>query len=195
MPVGPVGMASAPRIAGGPVQTRTAAACAVSPRGTTMPEPVDSNTAQDGVDVEQPGLRRRRDRRRSDESDAWTGTMPIITHNEAGSEAARTVRSASWAEAAAAADAPQAPTRAPADTSAPIDSVPAAPGPVRVELPAAPGTAPSVPPMPVRSRRAGSRAAALAGPAPGFHQFPWALCPRAEAPPARSAVSAAPSIR
>ncbi|MDP9982261.1 MinD-like ATPase involved in chromosome partitioning or flagellar assembly [Pseudarthrobacter oxydans] len=137
-----------------------------------MPEPVDNSTAKDDVDAEQPELRRRRYSRRGDESDAWTGTMPIITPNEVGSEAGRTVRSNSWAEAAAAADAPQAPTRAPADTRPPIDSVPPAAGPVHADVPAAPGAAPSVPPMPARSSRAGSRAAALAAPAPHFISSP-----------------------
>ena len=67
---------------------------------------------------------------------------------------------------------PAGPDACPADTRPPIDSVPPAPGPVRADLPAAPETAPSVPPMSVRSCRAGNRAAALAAPAPDFISSP-----------------------
>jgi hypothetical protein len=55
------------------------------------------------------GTPRRRDRRRGDGSDAWIGSMPAITPNATGSGSARSVQSSSWAEAAAVADAPQAP--------------------------------------------------------------------------------------
>ncbi len=42
-----------------------------------MPDPVDNNTANAAAEAEQPELRRRRDRRRGEGSDARTGTMPI----------------------------------------------------------------------------------------------------------------------
>lgn len=144
-----------------------------------MPDPVDKNTANAAAEAEQPELRRRRDRRRGYDSDPLTGTMPTIKPDDLDSPPARTVRSGSWAEAAAAADAPAAPSRSPLD-SAPITSVPldasiaksgAQPSP-RASLPAAPDIAPTVPPMPVRSSRAGSRAAALAAPAPDFISSP-----------------------
>lgn len=144
-----------------------------------MPDPVDNNTANAAAEAEQPELRRRRDRRRGDDTDAWTGTMPTITPDDVDSPPARTVRSGSWAEAAAAADAPAAPSRTPRDSS-PITSVPVGPAsintapqpPSHAAVPAAPETAPSVPPMPVRSSRSESRAAALAAPAPDFISSP-----------------------
>lgn len=144
-----------------------------------MPDPVDINTANAAAEAEQPELRRRRDRRRGDDSDPRTGTMPSITPDDVDSPPTRTVRSGSWAEAAAAADAPAAPSRAPLDiapiTSVPLDATTASLGarpPSRAALPAAPDTAPSVPPMPVRSSRSESRAAALAAPAPDFISSP-----------------------
>ena len=124
-----------------------------------MSEPVDTKTANDTMDSEQPDLRRRRDRR-ADGSDAWTGTMPIITPNEADVQSGRTAPSSSWAEAAAAADAPAAPTRAPAGAA------PAA-------LPETPGTTPAVPAQPARSTRSATRSAAMAdSPVPDFISSP-----------------------
>lgn len=144
-----------------------------------MPDPVDNNTANAAAEAEQPELRRRRDRRRGDDSDPRTGTMPTITPDDVDSPPARAVRSGSWAEAAAAADAPAAPSRTPQDSS-PITSVPVGPASAntapqpssRAAVPAVPETAPSVPPMPVRSSRSESRAAALAAPAPDFISSP-----------------------
>ena len=131
-----------------------------------MPDPVDNNTVNAAAEAEKPELRRRRDRRRGEDSDARTGTMPIITPSDVASEPPRTIRSSSWAEAAAAADAPQAPTRPP------IDVVPQAPAPVRADLPAAPDAAPSIPALPSRAARSASRAAALTAPAPDFISSP-----------------------
>lgn len=163
----------------GPIQTRTAAARAVSPRGTLMPEPVDNNSANPALEAEEPELRRRRDRRRGDDSDPRTGTMPAISHDEVDSPPARTVRSGSWAEAAAAADAPTAPSRAPQDgaTSTSVPGGPAsanmaAQSPSRKAVPTAPDTSPAVPPRPSRSSRSESRAVALAAPAPDFISSP-----------------------
>lgn len=114
-----------------------------------MPKPVDNRTAPNAVDVGQPDIPRRRNRRRGEDPDARTGTMPISTPQEAGSEPARTVRSSSWAEAAAAADTPQNP------------------------LPVAPEAAPAVPAQPTRSTRSANRTAALAtAPAPDFISSP-----------------------
>lgn len=137
-----------------------------------MPDPVDNNTAHAAAEAEQPELRRRRDRRRGEDSDARTGTMPIITPSDVASEAPRAVRSSSWAEAAAAADAPQAPPRPPIDTRPLIDAVPQTPVPVRADLPAAPEGAPSIPALPSRAARSASRAAALSAPAPDFISSP-----------------------
>ena len=146
-----------------------------------MPVPVDNTSANPAVEAEQPELRRRRDRRRGDDSDPRTGTMPSITPNDVDSPPVRTVPSGSWAEAAAAADAPEVPSRTPTG-SVPVGVSPAeessasgsaAPSHTsRAAVPAAPGTAPSVPPMPARSSRAESRAAALATPAPDFISSP-----------------------
>ncbi|MGP4031774.1 MinD/ParA family ATP-binding protein [Pseudarthrobacter sp. 1C304] len=103
--------------------------------------------------------------------------MPTITPDDVSSPPPRTAPSSSWAEAAAAADAPAAPNRAP-QGSAPITSVPAdnppatAPTPSSASVPTAPGTAPSVPPMPTRSSRSENRAAALAALAPDFISSP-----------------------
>ncbi|MDQ1622805.1 MAG: hypothetical protein QOH19_1223 [Actinomycetota bacterium] len=119
-----------------------------------MPEPVDNNTADAAAEAEQPDLRRRR-YRRGDGTDAWTGTMPIITPEEIDDAPRRPIRSGSWAEAAEKADAPAAPPRAPA---APAQA--GAPLPSRAgNLPAAPETKPAVPAQP---RRSASRAEALA---------------------------------
>ncbi|MHA7221424.1 MinD/ParA family ATP-binding protein [Arthrobacter sp. RHLT1-20] len=134
-----------------------------------MPEPVDNNTADAAVEAEQPELLRRRDRRRSEDTDARTGTMPIISPEDIDNHTPRSVRSGSWAEAAAAADAPAAPGRSPLDVP-PIESIP--PLPPRAAVPAAPETAPSVPALPSRSTRSASRAAALAAPAPDFISSP-----------------------
>jgi MinD-like ATPase involved in chromosome partitioning or flagellar assembly len=121
-----------------------------------MPEPVDNNTADAAVDAEQPDLRRRR-YRRGDGTDAWTGTMPIITPDEVDDAPRRPIRSGSWAEAAEKADAetPAAPPRAPAAPAKPNEPLPARAS----NLPAAPETKPAVPAQP---RRSVSRADALA---------------------------------
>ncbi|WP_413463689.1 MinD/ParA family protein [Arthrobacter sp. SO3] len=105
--------------------------------------------------------------------------MPTIMPDDVDSPPARTVRSGSWAEAAAAADAPAAPSRAPQDGE-PVTSVPVHPAssnpdaltPARSAVPAAPEIAPSVPARPLRSSRSESRAAALAAPAPDFISSP-----------------------
>ncbi|MET4134166.1 MinD/ParA family protein [Pseudarthrobacter sp. PvP090] len=143
-----------------------------------MPVPVDNTSANPAVEAEQPELRRRRDRRRGDDSDPRTGTMPSITPNDIDSPPARTVPSGSWAEAAAAADAPAAPSKAPVH-GVPVDANPAPESfasektaPPRAAVPSAPDTAPSVPPMPARSSRSEGRAAALAAPAPDFISSP-----------------------
>ncbi|WP_396021303.1 MinD/ParA family protein [Arthrobacter sp. ES1] len=89
---------------------------------------MDNNTAKAGAQVEQPELRRRRDRRRGGDSDARTGTMPITTSDPVESEAARPLRRNSWAEAAEAADERQAAT-----VAVPvIREVPSAPEPPAV---------------------------------------------------------------
>ncbi|CAH0292807.1 ESX-1 secretion-associated protein EspI [Arthrobacter sp. Bi26] len=122
-----------------------------------MSKPVDTKTANDAVDSEQPDLRRRRDRR-GDDSDAWTGTMPIISSSQA--EQRPTAPSTSWAEAAAAADAP-------------AQTQPAKPSQNPVRKPPAPEAAPAVPAQPTRSTRSASRTAALAdGPLPDFISSP-----------------------
>jgi MinD-like ATPase involved in chromosome partitioning or flagellar assembly len=82
-----------------------------------MPEPADNRLADDVADAEQPELRSRRYRRRNDDgSDAWTGTFPAVTPEPTAPPLP--VRSSSWAEAAAVADAlsgaPQSPASAPA---------------------------------------------------------------------------------
>lgn len=86
-----------------------------------MPKPADNQLADAGTNAEQPELRRRRSRRRDgDASDDWTGMFPAVTPDTT-SVPVLPVRSSSWAEAAAAADAvsdgppaPPAPTRTPA---------------------------------------------------------------------------------
>ena len=90
-----------------------------------MPDPVDNNTVNAAAEAEQPELRRRRDRRRGEDSDARTGTMPITTSDAVDTQAARPPRRNSWAEAAEAADERNAATGA-----VPlIRQVPAAPEP------------------------------------------------------------------
>lgn len=96
-----------------------------------MPKPADNQIAEADTDTEQPELRRRRARRRDgSDSDDWTGSLDAVTSNTS-SVPVLPVRSSSWAEAAAAADAhsgapdaPPAPTRSPA--GAPASSVPEA---------------------------------------------------------------------
>ena len=92
-----------------------------------MPEPVDNNTANAAAEAEQPELRRRRDRRRGDDSDARTGTMPIITPDAVDSPAARPPRRNSWAEAAEAADERNAATAPSRDPAGPRRTAAAAP--------------------------------------------------------------------
>lgn len=90
-----------------------------------MPDPVDNNTANAAAEAEQPELRRRRDRRRGEDSDARTGTMPITTSEAVDNPPARPQRRNSWAEAAEAADERNAATGA----VPVIRQVPAAPVP------------------------------------------------------------------
>jgi hypothetical protein len=76
-----------------------------------MPEPADNRLAEADTDAEQPELRRRFRRRNDDGSDAWTGTFPAVTPEPTAPP--RPLRSSSWAEAAAVADAlSDAPTAA-----------------------------------------------------------------------------------
>lgn len=71
--------------------------------GQIMPEPVE-NANPTAADAGQPEFRSRRARRRAEgDSDAWTGTMPIIT-DDAPDRPTAPIQSSSWAEAAAAAD-------------------------------------------------------------------------------------------
>ncbi|QCB96574.1 MinD/ParA family protein [Arthrobacter sp. PAMC25564] len=135
-----------------------------------MPEPVDTTSADAAVEAEQPELRRRRDRR-GDDSDPRTGTMPIITPNDVGNQPVAPVRSGSWAEAAAAADATQAIDGASTD-SASTDTAPLPPRAALAAAPALPETAPAVPAQPARSTRSAGRAAALATPGPDFISSP-----------------------
>ena len=94
-----------------------------------MPDPVDNNTANAAAEAEQPELRRRRDRRRSEDTDARTGTMPITpsdaVDNSTDNRTVRPLRRNSWAEAAEAADERNAATGA----VPVIRNVPAAPVP------------------------------------------------------------------
>ena len=73
-----------------------------------MPDPVDNNTVNAAAEAEQPELRRRRDRRRGEDFDARTGTMPITTSDAVDTttdnRTVRPLRRNSWAEAAEAAD-------------------------------------------------------------------------------------------
>ncbi|WCI08321.1 hypothetical protein PJ267_18455 [Arthrobacter sp. OVS8] len=86
---------------------------------------MDNNTANAAAEAEQPELRRRRDRRRGEDSDARTGTMPITPSDAVDTQAPRPPRRNSWAEAAEAADERNAATGA-----VPlIRQVPAAPQP------------------------------------------------------------------
>ncbi|WP_423182184.1 MinD/ParA family ATP-binding protein [Arthrobacter sp. NyZ413] len=71
-----------------------------------MPDSADKETRATAPSEGQPELLRRRDRRRADGDDAWTGAMPIITpDSQTPAPAAAPLQSRSWAEAAAAADA------------------------------------------------------------------------------------------
>ncbi|CAH0267657.1 ESX-1 secretion-associated protein EspI [Arthrobacter sp. Bi83] len=86
-----------------------------------MPKPADNQLAEADTDAEQPELRRRRSRRRDGgSSDDWTGSFETVTPDTT-TAPALPVRSSSWAEAAAVADAladtppaPPAPARRPA---------------------------------------------------------------------------------
>ncbi len=94
-----------------------------------MPKPADNQMAEADTDAEQPGLRLRRTRRRDgSDSDDWTGSLEAVTPNTS-SVPVLPVRSSSWAEAAATADAlsgapaaPPAPDHKPA--AAPPSSTP-----------------------------------------------------------------------
>jgi hypothetical protein len=68
-----------------------------------MPEPAENRLAEADTDEAQPALRRRFRRRNADGSDAWTGTFPAVTPEPTAPPLP--IRSSSWAEAAAAADA------------------------------------------------------------------------------------------
>ncbi len=141
-----------------------------------MPEPVDTTSTDAAVGAEQPDLRRRR-YRRGDGSDAWTGTMPIITPDDVDTRPPGPVRSGSWAEAAAAADAAAdltAPEGASAEGASAEGASAAAvpPLPPRAAAPAAPETAPAVPARPSRSTRSAGRAAAQAAPGTDFTSSP-----------------------
>ncbi|TSE14729.1 hypothetical protein B1A87_001020 [Arthrobacter sp. KBS0703] len=66
---------------------------------------MDNQLTDAGTEAEQPELRRRRSRRRDgDGSDDWTGMFPAVTPDTT-SAPVLPLRSSSWAEAAAAADA------------------------------------------------------------------------------------------
>lgn len=104
-----------------------------------MPKPADNQLAEADAEAEQPELRRRRARRRDgSDSDSWTGSFEAVTPDTS-SVPVLPLRSSSWAEAAAVADAlegssssagtpptglPQAPARKPAAPS-PLASEPA----------------------------------------------------------------------
>lgn len=88
--------------------------------------------------------------------------MPIITPDDLDTRPASPVRSGSWAEAAAAADA--ATEGAAGEGASPVGASAAAfpPLPPRAAAPAAPDTLPAVPARPSRSTRSAGRAEALA---------------------------------
>ena len=87
--------------------------------------------------------------------------MPIISPQRGRRQRPTTAPSSSWAEAAAAADAPARPQPANPSSGA------------RADAARAPGTAPAVPAQPARSTRSASRAAALAdAPVPDFISSP-----------------------
>lgn len=90
-----------------------------------MPKPADNQIAEADTDTSQPGLRRRRARRRDgSDSDDWTGSFDAVTPNTS-SVPVLPVRSSSWAEAAAAADGlTDAPPASPAPARSPASSVP-----------------------------------------------------------------------
>ena len=91
--------------------------------------------------------------------------MPIITPDDVDTRPAGPVRSGSWAEAAAAADAAIEGAAAEGHTAGAVP-----PLPPRAATPAAPETAPAVPARPSRSTRSAGRAAAQAEPVRGLHQ-------------------------
>jgi MinD-like ATPase involved in chromosome partitioning or flagellar assembly len=110
-----------------------------------MPEPADNRLAEADTDEAQPELRRRFRRRNDDGSDAWTGTFPTVTPEPTAPPLP--IRSSSWAEAAAAADALSDTPPAPATPPTPVRQPAGAP-PSRVpenrpepEVPAADATA------------------------------------------------------
>lgn len=94
-----------------------------------MPDPADQNVRAHAEDAGQPQRRRRRDLRRADGelADARTGTMPAVTPSPSHQPepGAPLTRRASWAEAAAAADAAKPASRVPAPTRAPVSAQPA----------------------------------------------------------------------
>jgi MinD-like ATPase involved in chromosome partitioning or flagellar assembly len=103
-----------------------------------MPDPVDNNTANAAAEAEQPELRRRRDRRRGEDSDARTGTMPITPSDAVDAPPARPLRRNSWAEAAEAADERNAATGAvPVIRQVPAAPVTPAAPPASAPLPTA----------------------------------------------------------
>ena len=106
-----------------------------------MPDPVDNDTANAAAETEQPELRRRRDRRRGEDSDARTGTMPITTSDAVDNPSARPLRRNSWAEAAEAADERNAATGAiPLIRQVPAAPKPPAAPPASATLDAVPAT-------------------------------------------------------
>ncbi|WP_211879553.1 MinD/ParA family ATP-binding protein [Pseudarthrobacter albicanus] len=103
--------------------------------------------------------------------------MPIITPDDVDTRPPGPVRSGSWAEAAAAADAAAdltAPEGASAEGASAEGASAAAvpPLPPRAAAPAAPETAPAVPARPSRSTRSAGRAAAQAAPGTDFTSSP-----------------------
>jgi MinD-like ATPase involved in chromosome partitioning or flagellar assembly len=89
-----------------------------------MPDPADQNARAHAKNAGQPQGRRRRDLRRADGelTDARTGTMPDVTPSPSGQpeSGAPLTRRASWAEAAAAADAAKPITHVPAPSRLPV---------------------------------------------------------------------------
>ncbi len=136
-----------------------------------MPDPVENSTntaaAQAAAETDQPELISRRARRRGDGTDPATGTFAVIPSAGNGNPApARpVVRSGSWAEAAAAADAAETGPRA--DTGAPAVTAKSAP--------AAPASAPAVPAQPARAARVADKDPAAAAPTSDFLSSPDAF--------------------
>lgn len=98
-----------------------------------MPDPADQNDAQaDAEDAAYLQLRRRRDLRRAggELTDTQTGTMPAVPPAPANQPTAGQplTRRASWAEAAAAADAAKPPAHMPAPSRPPVSAQPEAAG-------------------------------------------------------------------